>query len=255
MSSLDVERRLTQVLHRHAEDAMSQTDTQQELREFLSRGDPEPSRALGRNRFTAAVAAGVAATAAAAAVFWTADLAAERADPAPVVEPAPDPAQVADEYTAAYAAYDTAKVLSMADPDADLGGLRLSQERDEAFGFRLFMEPCRAGSVLGYGTQVACPFSLHVMHSEEVGSGPFENATFNVMVTEDGKVLDSNPDWNFELNGMTEHWEKVTDWVWAQHPDQQEFLALDEPEVPAAEWDRWLELWERYLQEYADAHS
>ena len=64
MSNLDVERRLTDVLHRHAEDAMSQTDTQHELREFLTRGDQEPPRALGRNRFTAVVAAGVAAAAA-----------------------------------------------------------------------------------------------------------------------------------------------------------------------------------------------
>lgn len=256
MSSLDVERRLTEVLHRRAEVVMSRTDTQEELREFLTRGDPEPPRAFGRNRFTAAVAAGVAAAAAAAAVFWAADLTADRAtEPAPVQQPAVDPARVADEYVAAYAAYDTDKVLSMADPQADLAGMRLYQARDEAFGIEFLMEPCRAGSIMSYGTQVTCPFSLHVMHSEELGRGPFENASFQVFVTGDGKVLESDTNWNYEINGMTEHWEEVTEWVWAQHPVQKKFLMLDEPDVPREQLDRWLRLWERYIQDYLEAHS
>ena len=254
MSSLDVERRLTEVLQRRAEVVMSRTDTQEELREFLTRGDPEPQRAFGRNRFTAVAAAGVAAAAAATAVFWAADLADDRADPAPVQQPAVDAVQVAEQFVAAYARNDADTVTELAAEAADLSGWRLYMARDEAWGVQFMFEPCRHATTNEVGTGVVCPFSLHVMGSEEVGRGPFEDAVFTVWLDEDGGVFDAEPTWNFEYNGMTEHFEEATSWVWAQHPDQAEFLMLDEPEVPPEQLDHWLALWERYLADYVEAH-
>lgn len=254
MSSVDVERRLTEVLQRRAEVVMSRTDTHQELREFLTRGDPEPSPAIGRNRFTAAVAAGVAAVAATAAVFWAADLTAERADPAPVQQPAVDPVEVTERFLAAYTSNDIETVTSMAADEDDLREWRVAMARDEAFGMRFMFEPCRHATTNEIGSGVVCPFSLHTMGSEEVGHGPFEKATFTVWLNSDGRVFEADPTWNFEINGMSEHWDEATGWVWAQHPDQAEFLQLDEPDVPPAQYDRWLSLWREYLADYVEAH-
>ena len=255
MSSLDVERRLTEVLHRRAEDAMSQTDTQHELREFLIRGDQEPPRALRRDRFTAVVAAGAAAAASAAAVFWAVDITAPRAEPAPIVEPGPQAAEVAERFVAAYATYDTETVAAMAANPGEARAWHMSMARDAAWGVEFIFEPCQVRTSNRVGTGVLCPFSLHVMGSEEVGRGPFENATFTLWLTEDGKVFEANPTWNYETNGMTQHVEAVSNWVFEEHPDQTEVLALDEPDVPAAEWDRWLGMWQEYVADYVDAHT
>ena len=256
MSSLDVERRLTEVLHRRAEVVMSRTDTQQELREFLTRGDPDVPPAIGRNRFTAMVAAGVAAVAAAAAVFWTADLAADRAaEPAPVQQPAVDPVEVTERFVAAYTSNDIDTVRKMAADEADVDGWRIAMARDEAWGVRFLFEPCRNTTTNYVGTGVLCPFSLHVLGSEEVGRGPFEKATFTVWLDENGEVFEADPTWNYQYNGMGEHVEDATTWIWSQHPDQAKFLQAEEQDVPAAQFDRWLGLWEQYLQQYIDAHA
>ena len=255
MSNLDVERRLTAVLHRRAEVVMSRTDTQEELREFLTRGDPEQPRAFGRTRFTAVVAAGVATAAAAAAGFWTAGLAADDAQPAPVQQPAADPVELTERFVVAYASNDIDTVSELAADGADLRGWRVFMARDQAWGMDFMFEPCRQVTTNSVGTGVVCPFSLHVMGSEQVGRGPFENAVFTVWLNDEGRVFEADTTWNYEYNGMTEHFEKATAWVWSQHPDQAEFLMLDEPDVPPAQLDRWLGLWERYLQEYVDAHA
>lgn len=257
MTSLDVERRITEVLHRHAEDAMSTTDTQQELQEFLSREQHQAPRAPTGRRTLAVLGGGLAAAAAAAAaVVWGGGLLTEdRSEPAPVVEPAPDPVQVAQEYVTAYAAYDTEKVVSMLDQRADEAHYRLYQARDEAWGVQFLMEPCEEGSTMSSGTLVSCPFSLHVLGSEAVGRGPFEDAVFNLLVTADGEVLEADPTWNHETNGMGDHVGEAHGWVLKNHPDQREFLETEEQNVPEAQLDRWLRLWRTYIQDYVEAHS
>ena len=256
MSSLDVERRLTEVLHRRAEVVMSRTDTQEELREFLTRGDPEPPRAVGRNRFTAVAAAGVAAAAAAAAVFWAADLTADRADPAPVQQPAVDAVQVAERFLAAYTSNDIETVATMAVPGGeDLPGWRRVMSRNQAWDIDFMFEPCRQTTTNSVGSGVICFFSFHALRSQEVGRGPFEDATFTVWVDENGDVFDADPTWNHEYNGLAQHFEAVHTWVATKHPEDKAFLWTDEDEVPAADWERWTTLWQKYLAEYVDTHT
>lgn len=255
MTSVDVERRLTEVLHRRAEQAMSRTDTERELRELLSRGSGEPPRTVRRKRFTA-VAAAVTAAAAAVAVFWVADLAADRAaEPAPVQPPAVDPLQVTERFVAAYASNDAATVATLAAEEADLRRWRVAMARDEAWGVEFLLEPCRQMTTNRVGSGVLCPFSLHLLGSEELGVDRFENATFTVWVNEDGEVFDAEPTWNFERNGMGEHVGAVTSGVLKAHPDEADFLGLDEQAVPPAELDRWLGLWRTYIQEYVGARA
>lgn len=254
MSSLDVERRLTEVLHRHAEDAMSRTDTQKELREFLLRGDPEPPRARRDHRLANALGAGLAAAAVAAAVVWGDGLTEDRTEPMPVAEPVPPAVQVAEAFVAAYAANDTETVASLASDDAAVDDWRIHMARNQVWSAQFLFDPCREMTTNSVGTGVLCPFALHVLGSEEIGRGPFENASFTLWVNAAGEVFEADPTWNFENNGMAEHVDEVTGWVLARHPDQAEFLGLDELEVPAGQYDRYLSLWERYFQDYADAH-
>lgn len=253
MSSVEVERRLTEVLQRHAEDAMNRTDTQQQLREFFDRDDHRAAPVPSRRRLLLAGAAAAAAVAGVA--LWGTGLTEDNTQPAPVQEPVPMSVQVAEEFVAAYAANDTETVAELADPLADVDGWHRAMGRNDAWGVQFLFEGCVEQFTWSSGTEVTCPFSLHALHSKELGLGPFENALLTVLVTEKGKVLDGDPTWNHEGNGLMEHVDAVYEWVEKKHPQQMAFLELDEPQVPAAEWDRWLALWERYAQEYLDAHS
>jgi hypothetical protein len=253
MSTSDVERRLTDLLHHHAEVAMSKTDTPAQLHRFTSEHGGEPPRRTSRRMMIGAASVAVAAVA--AAVVWAAGPGTDSAEPAPVQQPTPDPVQVAEEYVAAYAAYDTEKVVAMADPSVDLADVRLYLARDEAFGVQISPEPCREGIALNAGTQVTCPFALHALNSEDVGRGPFENASFTIVVAEDGKVLEAEKSWNHEINGMQQHVEAVTNWMLESHPDEAEFLGLEVEDVPAAQLDRWLSLWTQYSEDYVAAQS
>lgn len=255
MSNLDVERRLTEVLHRHAEDAMTQTDTQHELREFLTRGDQEPTRTRASRRGLAVLGAGVAAAVVAGLVAWSPDLTPDRERPAPVQEPTPASVQIAEEFVAAYATNDTATVTSMAADPAEAADWRILMARNDAWGVEFIFEPCQELTTNSLGSGVACLFSLHVLKSREVDRGPFENAIFSVWVDDDGKVFDAEPTWNHELNGMGEHVEEVTGWVLRTHPAEREFLELEEQDVPPAQFDRWARLWQEYVADYVRAHG
>lgn len=255
MTNIDVERQLTQVLHRHAEDAMNRTDTQHELQELLTRQGHEPPRSHRRAALVSAGAAAAAAAAVAGAVFWATDLTADRAEPTPAVEPVPPAVQVAEDFVAAYATNDTETVAAMAAEQADVRSWRLYMARDAAWGVEFMFEPCRQITTNDVGTGVACLFDLHALHSRELGRGPFEDATFTVWVDGDGKVFEADPTWNHENNGLMQHLDAVLNWVFETYPEDRKFLELDEPEIPTAQLDRWLTLWERYTQDYLEAHS
>lgn len=88
MTTSEVERRLTAVLHQHAEEAMNQTDTISELSKLHERVDHSNR---GRSRHRAATAAALSAAAVAVAALWFG--LAQDDSPAPVnpVPPAASP--------------------------------------------------------------------------------------------------------------------------------------------------------------------
>lgn len=256
----DVERRLTDLLQQRAEAAMTHTDTNQELNRFLSTHPPEPPR---RRRSVIAVAGATAAAAAvAAAIVFAGGLTDDRSEPAPAQQPDPEVAQaneaveVAEQFVAAYAAHDVAATTALLGPGEPLGEMwDRHVQRDDAWNIEFLFEPCEAVTTNFVGTGLSCPFAAHVQNSEQVGRGPFEGASFDVFVDPDGRVTSADPYWNHENNGLADHLEAVWTWLEKEHPKQAKFLGQDEPDVPEADWDRWLRTWEAYLQKYTEANS
>jgi len=248
----DVERRLTEVLHRHAEDAMNRTDTQEELRELLSRGDHEPRRP---HRRTTVLATGLAAAAVAAAVFWAADLTADRAEPAPVRQPPGESVLIVERFVDALEAGDAQGMRALMAPgERPWAGWRFDLRVFDALGFEFLRDPCQRVRQVVSGTEVACTYALHALHSDELGRGPFDRNILTAIV-DDGRVEYASNSLNYDNNGQAEHVDAISDWIRLHHPEDAPLLIDGNPWADAEDRDRWLQLWERYGQEYVDAQS
>lgn len=188
MTSQDVERRLTEVLHDRAEAAMSRTGTHDQRQELLARTGREPTRA---RPFTAAVTA----------LFWGTGLTDDSTAPPPVQQPRPDPDRVAEDFVTAYTSGNAVTAAGYLAPDTVAWpGWTRHLERDQAWHTEFFVEPCRRGNTNSVGTEVLCDFALHTARFEELGRGPFEGAVFAVFVGSQWSVLNANPTWNHETN-------------------------------------------------------
>ena len=115
MSTSELERRLGDVLQRHAEDAMNDTNTEEQLERLQA----DTGRRTRRRR-REWIAGGLAAVAVAAAlVVWRPDLGSDKADPEPV-DQEKRAEQTATAFVEAYADFDQARAASYLAPDAAL---------------------------------------------------------------------------------------------------------------------------------------
>ena len=252
MTSQDVERRLTEVLHRRAGEAMDRTDTEEQLREFLARHDEEHPRAPRR---TAVVGAALAAAAVAAAVFWGADLTSDRTEPVPAVEPQPRTVRVADGFVTAYAEGDVERAASFLAPDAEPWDTwRSDLARDVAWRAEYLVEPCQELWGNAFDTAVVCPFDLHVLGSEELGLGPFENGAFTVHVDGQGDVASAEALYNADNNGLEGHVEEVKAWLKRVFPFDYPLMKRDYEDLGPGQRVRWSRMWEQHFQKYIETH-
>jgi hypothetical protein len=255
MSTHDVERELTAVLRGHAEDAMDSTDTQAEHERLNDVLGAEPRDDRRRLAVGAAVAG---AAVAAVAVVWSISGDEARTGLPPTEEPdsgrAADEA-VAQEYITAFVAGDVRRASSLLAPSSEeFPGGRLEIERNVAWGVEYLFGPCRTTTdpLLTEVVYVDCRFDMHLLSSREVGAGPFTGNNFSVVV-EDGEVVSADTTYPFETNGISEHVDAFWAWMEDNHPEDTAFLGQDEPDVPAADWDRWLRLYEKRVGEYGEA--
>lgn len=254
MSTRNVERELTALLHRHAEDAMNSTDTQAERERLYDVLDAKPTT---NSRRLAVGAAIVAAAVAVAAVVWSFGGGDDRTVIPPTQQP--DSGQAADEavaqeFVAAYVEGDVQRAASFLAPSVEeFPDGRRAVERNSAWGIEYLLEPC---TTLTEPTSdrlyVDCQFDMHLMSSREVGLEPFTGNNFSVVV-EDGEVVSADITHPYETNGIQEHLEAVFGWVEENHPADAAFLDREESAVPRAEWQRWLRVWEKRLGDYVDA--
>jgi hypothetical protein len=258
MTTPEIERLLTATLHAQAEDAMNDTDTQTQL-DILHRESarhPRGGRAVGL----------VAAAAVVAALVWW-----QGTDDATVIEPTPPvdvPTQteeLATNFVEAWADFDRARVASYiakgatlkvgADPGSP-ESWRVLNRWDQATGWAVQVEPCRETFTPGNTIQVACAYSGHLLGSQQLGRGPYENNVFLVTV-ENGKVVHaSQSGYSYLLNGPfdDEMWIPFRQWMDDEHPaDAQVMDAYTDAASTAAEIDASLQLWEQRTQEYVDA--
>jgi hypothetical protein len=255
MSTQEIERELAEVLHRHAEDAMAGTDTHTEherFREQLEMGaDRQP-----RNRWAVGVAVAAASAVVVGISVWALGGQGDNSG-IPPTGPSEDvsDAEIAQGFVEAYGDGDLVRAATYLAPGhVPYPEWELHVERNVAWDVTYDFEPCEAKTQTPFGPAVLCPFDIQVLHSEAVGRGPFTGNSFTVYV-KDGAVTQAEDQMPWETNGIGDHVEEVWSWVGRQYPQHWEFMSLDEPEVPPAEWSRWLRLWERASDAYFEAHA
>jgi hypothetical protein len=252
----EVERELHAVLHRHAEDAMKDTDTMVEHQKFKW-VVADQTRTDHRRRW---VLGGVAAAVAAVAIGIVVSF----SDPAeapssPPVAQAPDQSRTADlsgaeGFAATFVAHDADAAASYLAPGTDepWPDWRAEWKRNAAYGIEYLMQPCTETVSTSDATIFNCPYALHFLGSREVGNGPFRDNLLQVTVT-DGKVTRADSTIPFETNGVQQHLESVDAWILENHPKNAPFLRQEEQQVRPVEWPRWTRLWQQYTQEYVAA--
>lgn len=257
MTTSEIERLLTATLHAHAEDAMNHTDTQTQL-ETLHRESARHPRADW------AVGALVAAAAVVAAAVWW-----QGTHDAPVIEPAapvdvPTQAeQVATDFVEAWGDFDRPRLASYIADGATLklgpvtgnpDGWRLENRFDQAAGFAMQQLECSETYSPGDTIQVGCAFKLHMLGSDQLGRGPFDNSLFIVTV-ENGKVVDASLNFSGAGNGYDDEMlHPFEAWMDAQHPEDDEVMsAFWDAASTRAEIDASLQMWEQRTQDYVDA--
>ena len=252
MTTPDIERELTGVLQRHAEVAMSRTDTQAELKEFHDRVEGGPLR-TGRGRVVTGAAV-AAAAAVALGVVWFADVTGGGEDQGPAQDPASG--QTTDERTAqefvdAVTTGDVAEARSFLAEGATLSADLLWQlTLTKARSMEHDVQPCQTIGGSDARATVVCPFDYHAYRSEQLGLGPFGNNSVTVVMT-DGEVRSVQPIYNWDGNGDSALKGEIGAWVRENHPGEWRFL--DSNDVRPAEMPRWIRLWQQRTQEYADA--
>lgn len=249
MTTSDVERELTAALHRQAEDAMSSTDTREQLERLEARLEPAGT-ASGVRRVLMIGAATAAAAAVAAAVLVVAVK--EDADPGPVDDSSvgqnPDE-QVADEFVQVITAHEPAKVrLLLADDAIMPSDWRARMRREDAWSMRYVVDNCTEIGGSDYGTNVVCPFAYYALGSDELGMAPFGNNNFSLVVR-DGEVRSFQPSYNGQGNGDAEHYTAFAEWDQANHPGEWSFLGDDTP----TRMSHWVRLWQRRTAEFVAA--
>ncbi|WP_432477050.1 hypothetical protein [Nocardioides sp. GXQ0305] len=264
MSTQHVERDLVALLHRHAEDAMNETDTQTELQAFRDTVEGRDNPPRTRRRVVIAAAAALAAAAAVVIAVWAPDPA-ESPEPAPPV-PGQDRAadrETAEAFAVAYADLDADRMADlMADGVQPWDTWQATLRRDVAWDVERQMQPCRRTAEATEGIVFTCPYTMHLRGSEEVGRGPFGDNTLEVVV-QDGEVTLADYTQLVDFNGITAHLAKVDRWVAENHPEDFAFLRMErvdrkavDPGFSEAEWSRWTRLSQRYTDEYvADVGS
>ena len=251
MSTTELERRLTEALQRHAEDAMSTTNTDQQLVELLERTRGEDTR---RRRWYAGGL--VAAAAVAALTFWVVARDTDRAEPEPVGPMGPE--QVATEYLEAVASYDLGRAESLFAPDADLAGWggvegwRSEQLWNQAVLFEMNPGTCRADEAgQSETTRVECPYVSTGLGSKELGLDPFEGHSYAFTVR-DGAIVTATDHFEFVDNHYNIRvWEPFAAWVDANYP--QDVDAMYDDEANQRETEAARALWHEHVYGYIAA--
>jgi hypothetical protein len=254
MSMREIERELAAVLHRHAEDAITGTDTVAEHQRFQAELELDTgSRVTARNRWAVAVAA--TAVVVAAIGGWALGRLEDDGDVRPAgPSTRMSDAEIAQAFVEAYGAGDAVRAATYLAPGhVPYDGWDRDIERNVAWGVTFLFDSCEVTAEGWFGSAVLCPFDLHVMHSDAVGKGPFTGNTFTVFV-KDGAVTEAEDQMPWETNGQGEYIDAVNAWVQRNHPQEWELLNPDESEA-GAQWDRWLRTWGHVLDAYLQAKT
>ena len=260
MSTSELERRLGDMLQRHAEDAMNDTDTETEL-ERLQHDTARSSRR--RRRIW--LAGGLAAAAAAAAlIIWRPDLGKDKADPEPANQEQ-RAEQTATAFVEAYAAFDPDRAATYLADDAALtiwtdefgnDHWRRGNRVLRAFDAHIRLDQCDAMWTTGPATYVSCAFDLHALGSNQLGRGPYPDNAFSLTV-ENGEIVDATMSLPPRDSGFSrEMWNPFAKWVSRTYPEDAAVMYYQYPDTFfASETPRSLALWRQHVTDYVAAKT
>ncbi|MGZ8745112.1 MAG: hypothetical protein ACXWXO_19530 [Nocardioides sp.] len=260
MSTSELERRLGELLQRHAEDAMDDTNTEEELGRLLD----DTGRSRRRRRRTWIAGGLVVVAAATALVAWRPDLGSDKAEPKPA-DQEQQAEQTATSFVEAYADFDPDRAATYLADDAaltiwedELGNdhWRRGNRVMQALGAQILLDECDARWSAGPATYVSCVFDLHSLGSEQLGRGPYPDNTFSITVN-DGKIVDASMTLTSQTNGFSEEmWGDFAQWVTRTHPADAAVMYYQYPKLDfASETARSLALWRQHVKEYVEAKT
>lgn len=258
MSATELERRVTDLLNRRAEEAMNTTNTEERLAELLAQ-----TRAADRRHSRRTLTAAVVATAAATAlVLWATTRGEDRAEPQPVAPVSPQ--QVATEYIEALAADDIPRAESYLSAEpvlklwderrTDLAGWRAAQAWNKAVEFEMDPGTCQEENATADSTTSTfrCPYVFEGLGSQELGLGPYGGSTYLITV-EDGLVVATSDRFAYGTNGYSRQiWEPFTAWVTETYPQDVDVMYTDGGATQATT-DESNRLWHQHLIQYIAA--
>lgn len=259
-----LERRVADVLHHHAEIAMSSTDTETQYRDFTA-GINSPER----HRRAAWGIGAVAAAAAIVIALVLGGIAGQSSDKAETQLPARDrtPVQIATDYVDALAAYDATKASQdVAVGEAELyiwpGDPSLPEGLAwaESARFKILPKDCVGDRPSGSTTVVTCQFDWHFLGSDRLGWAP-RAGDFSLQVG-GGRIegASTSMDWEWaglrrDAHGDLPMWRPFVSWLEREHPDDVSAMIAKgvccsaEHESPIYT-DESLDLWAKYVDEW-----
>ena len=260
MSTSELERRLGEVLQRHAEDAMNSTNTDEEL----ERLQDDTGRSARRRR-RAWIAGGLVAVAAAAAlVVWRPDLGNHKATPAPA-DQEQRAEQSATAFVQAFADFDPDRAATYLADDAALtlwtdefgnDHWRRGNRVLRAFDAHILLDQCDAMWTTGPATYVSCAFDLHALGSDQLGRGPYPDNAFSFTI-KDGEIADATMSLPPRDSGFSrEMWNPFAKWVSRTYPEDAAVMYYQYPDTNfASETSRSLALWRQHVADYVAAKT
>jgi len=267
----ELERRVADVLHHHAEIAMSSTDTETRYGAFTAGIESS----VGRRRVTWGIGA-VAAAAAVVIALVLGGVPGMSSNKAETQLPARDrtPVQIAADYVDALAAYDATRAAQdVAVGDDELrfwpgeASLRKALSWAEAASFKISPKDCVGDSPVGGVTNVRCPFDWHHLGSDQLGWVP-RGGEFSVRVR-GGRIEGASTSLDWPVTGLRQDkhgdhpmWRPFLSWLEREHPDDLSAMIVVGGEgAPSAAFqaptytDESRALWAKYVSEWVTSQQ
>ena len=165
------------------------------------------------------------------------------------------PEGVATGFLEAYGAFDGEQARTYLADDATIASmtahddLRLLLSYLEATGYQQILNSCEEVGNAGSGN-VRCTFGFHALRSSELGRGPFNGSSFDLVVR-DGKVVRATQIWEIE-KFSPQVWEPFANWVSKAHPKDAAVMYEDESHSSVRLTGKSIRLWKLRTQEYVE---
>jgi hypothetical protein len=172
--------------------------------------------------------------------------------------------EVVDGFLEAYGRFDAAAAATYLAPDAvitqlmvgaeDVEGtlheLRLNLAMLEATRFEQMLGPCEVVSASASTSRITvdCSFDFHMFGSQEIGRGPFTDATYSFTVL-DGKIATAEVDFDYADDLSPQMWEPFAEWVYEAYPEDAEVMYAD-PGAFQRLSEESVELWREHVRDY-----